>query len=147
VKFVTLPLDGAPRRSAAGLAGLAVTFPWPFLSPDIASRHLLLWECVKDAVYATKVTGVDDLKARIGDVITTAGRGALVARGDNRDSDWTFPFDTQNCAECMKNLCMRPSNKISFTFCWQFVILNLILKLVRDFWFTPNFHKSIVIRK
>jgi hypothetical protein len=36
-----------------------------------------LWDYVKDKVYATKVTGVEDLKTRIRDVITAINRGML----------------------------------------------------------------------
>jgi hypothetical protein len=36
-----------------------------------------LWGYVKDNVYVTKVTGIEDLKARIRDVIKTINRGML----------------------------------------------------------------------
>jgi hypothetical protein len=36
-----------------------------------------LWGYVKDKVYATKVTGVEDLKTWIRNVVTTISRGTL----------------------------------------------------------------------
>jgi hypothetical protein len=33
-----------------------------------------------------------------------------------------------------KTLCMCPSNKISFTFSWQYIIFNLIVNLVKYIW-------------
>jgi hypothetical protein len=49
--------------------------------PDPQTLHLytsfFLWGYVKDKVYATKVTGVEGLKTRIRDVITTINRGML----------------------------------------------------------------------
>jgi hypothetical protein len=42
-----------------------------------AQLDFILWGCVKDKVYVTKVTGVEDLKTRIRDVITTINRGML----------------------------------------------------------------------
>jgi hypothetical protein len=50
---------------------------WPPQSPVITPLDFFLWGYVKDKVYATKVTGVEDLKTRIRDVITTISRGML----------------------------------------------------------------------
>jgi hypothetical protein len=83
--------DGAPPHWGRIVRDcLDVTFPnrwpgrdgplaWPPRSPDITPLDLFLWGYVKDKVYATKVTGVEDLKIRIRDVITTINRG-MVAR-------------------------------------------------------------------
>jgi hypothetical protein len=45
------------------------TIAWPPRFPDITPVDFFLWSYVKDKVYATKVTGVEDLKTRIRDVI------------------------------------------------------------------------------
>jgi hypothetical protein len=50
---------------------------WPPRSADITPLDLFLWGYVKDKVYATKITGVEDLKTRIRDVIKTINRGML----------------------------------------------------------------------
>jgi hypothetical protein len=50
---------------------------WPPRSPDITPLDFFLWGSVKDKVYTTQVTGVEDLKTRIRDVITTINRGML----------------------------------------------------------------------
>jgi hypothetical protein len=49
----------------------------PPQSPDIIPLDFFLWGYVKDKVYATKVTGVEDLKTRIRDAITPINRGML----------------------------------------------------------------------
>jgi hypothetical protein len=46
--------------------------------PHIAPLDFDLWGYVKDTFYATKVTGVEDLKTGIRDVITAISRGKLV---------------------------------------------------------------------
>jgi hypothetical protein len=46
-------------------------------SPDITPLDVFLWGYVKDKVCTTKVTGVEDPKTRIRDVITTINRGML----------------------------------------------------------------------
>jgi hypothetical protein len=54
--------------------------------PNPQALHLLdffLWGYVKDKFYATKVTGVEDLKTFIRDVITTINRGEW-------NFDWMF---------------------------------------------------------
>jgi hypothetical protein len=50
---------------------------WPPRFPDITPIDFFLWGYVKDKVYATMVTGVEDLKTRIRDVITIINRGML----------------------------------------------------------------------
>jgi hypothetical protein len=50
---------------------------WPPRSPDTTPLDFFLWGYVKDKVYATKVTGLEDLKTRIRDIITTINRGML----------------------------------------------------------------------
>jgi hypothetical protein len=79
--------DGAPPHWGRIVRDcLDATFPnrwlgrdgslaWPPRSPDITPLDFFLWRYVKDKVYATKGTGVEDLKTRIRDVITTINRG------------------------------------------------------------------------
>jgi hypothetical protein len=50
---------------------------WPSRSPDITPLDFFLWGYVKDKVYASRVTRVEDLKTRIRDVITTIDGGML----------------------------------------------------------------------
>jgi hypothetical protein len=50
---------------------------WLPRSADITRLDFILWGYVKDKFYATKVTGLEDLKTRIRDVITTINRGML----------------------------------------------------------------------
>jgi hypothetical protein len=50
---------------------------WPPRSTDITPLDFFLWGYVKDKVYATKVTGVEDLKTWIRDVITIINKGML----------------------------------------------------------------------
>jgi hypothetical protein len=81
--------DGAPSHWGRIVRDyLDATFPncwlgrdgslaWPPRSPDITPLDSFLWGYVKDKVYATKVTVVEDLKTRIRDVITTINRGML----------------------------------------------------------------------
>jgi hypothetical protein len=51
-----------------------LTLPNP---PDITPLDFFLWGQTKDKVYGTKVTGVEDLKTQIRNVITTLNRGML----------------------------------------------------------------------
>jgi hypothetical protein len=125
--------DGAPPHWGRIVRDyLDATFPnrwlgrngplaWPPRSPDIAPLDFFLWGYVKDKVYATKVTGVEDQKTRIRDVITIINTGMLARTWEELE----FRLDvlpatqvsTLKCAECIKKtLCMYPSNKISFTF-------------------------------
>jgi hypothetical protein len=81
--------DGAPPHWGRIVRDyLDATFPnrwlgrdgplaWPPQSPDITPLDSFLWGYVKDKVYATKVTVVEDLKTGIRDVITTINRGML----------------------------------------------------------------------
>jgi hypothetical protein len=84
-----LPADGAPSHCGrTGSDYLDATLPnrwlgrdgplaWPPSSPDITPLDLFLWDYVKDKFYATKVKGVEGLKARIRVVITTINRCKL----------------------------------------------------------------------
>jgi hypothetical protein len=45
--------------------------PWPPHSPDITPFDSFLWGCVKDTVYKTPVTSLDELKLRIVAAIET----------------------------------------------------------------------------
>jgi hypothetical protein len=89
IKFVIFQQDGAPPHWGRIVRDyLDATFPnrwlgtdgplaWPPRSPDITPPDLFLWGYFKDKVYATKITGVEDLKTRIRDVNTTINRGML----------------------------------------------------------------------
>jgi hypothetical protein len=46
--------------------------PWPPRSPDITPLDFFLWGYVKDIVYKTPVTSLDELKLRIVAAIETA---------------------------------------------------------------------------
>jgi hypothetical protein len=86
------------------LTAVMQRLPLAFLSrsPDITPVDFFLWCHVKDKDCATMVTGVEDLKTRIIDVITTINRGMLVARRKNCNFDWMiFVRQTLNCAECI----------------------------------------------
>jgi hypothetical protein len=88
--MVIFQQDGAPSHWGRIVRDyLDATFPnrwlgkdgplaWPPRSPDITPLVFLMWGYVKDKVSATKVTGVEDMKIWIRDVITTINRGMLV---------------------------------------------------------------------
>jgi hypothetical protein len=95
---------------------------WPPWSPDIIPVDFFLSGYVKDKVYAVKVTGVEDMKTWIRDVITTISRSMLaytweelefwldilyVTYGSHIEVHWVY----EN-----KTLCVYPSNKTTFTF-------------------------------
>jgi hypothetical protein len=116
-----------PRHIGVGLSvtvwmlGRDGPLAWPPRSPDITPLDFFLWGYVKDKVYVTKVTGVEDLKKRIRDVITTITRGGMLARTwEELEFDRLFSVrhtvPTLKCAECIKKNFMYVSNKISFTF-------------------------------
>jgi hypothetical protein len=89
----------------------------------LASLSFFLWSYVKDKVYATRATGVEDLKTRIRDVITTINRGMLARTWEELEFQLDVLHVTQGAhievrTDCMggKKKIMYPSNKISFTF-------------------------------
>jgi hypothetical protein len=69
-----------------------------------------------------EVTGVEDLKTRIRDVITTINRGMLARTWEELEFRLDVLRATQGahievrCVYEKKTLCIYPSNKISFTF-------------------------------
>jgi hypothetical protein len=63
--------------------------------PDITHLDFFLWGYVKDKVYATKVTGVEDLKTQIRDVITTINRGMLACTWEELEFRLNVPCMTQ----------------------------------------------------
>jgi hypothetical protein len=90
-------------------------------TPDIVSLDFFLCCYVKDKVCAAMVTEVEDLKARIRDVITKSAEASWLAHGRKWNFDCNFALrhsvSTRKCAECIKKiLYMYPSNDISFTF-------------------------------
>jgi hypothetical protein len=93
----------------------------PPRSPDITSQTSFLWGYVKDKVYATKGTGVEDLKTRIRMSSQQSTEACWLTHGKNWNFDWMYSVRHRvlilKCAECIKKaLFMYPSNKISFTF-------------------------------
>jgi hypothetical protein len=73
-----------------------------------------------------EVTGVEDMKTRIRDVITTINRGLLARTWEQLEFQLDVLRATQDAHievrwVSEKALCMYPSNKISFTF---FIIFN-----------------------
>jgi hypothetical protein len=147
--------DGAPPHWGRIVRDcLDATFPnrwpgrdgrlaWPPRSPDITPLDFFLWSYVKDKVYATKVTWVEDPKTRIRDVVTTINRGMLACTweelGFRLDVFVRHRVPTLKCAECIKKLwvCIYQI-KLVWHFPWKFIIFNFIVKLVRDFW--PNLY-------
>jgi hypothetical protein len=53
------------------LVGRDGPIPWPPRSPDVTPLDFFLWRYVKDIVYKTPVTSLDELKLRIVAAIET----------------------------------------------------------------------------
>jgi hypothetical protein len=99
--------DGAPSHwGTIARDCLDATFPnrwlgrdgplaWPPRSPDITPLDFFLWGYVKDKVYVTKVTGVEDMKTRIRDAITIINRGMLVRTWEDLEFRLDFLRATQ----------------------------------------------------
>ena len=51
--------------------------PWPPRSSDITPLDFFLWGYIKDIVYKTKVSDIDDLKQRISNAMTTINEAML----------------------------------------------------------------------
>jgi hypothetical protein len=103
---------------------------WPPRSPDITPLRLLSWGYVKDKVYATKVTGIEDVKTWIRDVITAINRGMLARTWEELEFQLMFSVrhrvPTLKSAECMKKkfyVCIHEIKLVSH-FSWQFIIFN-----------------------
>jgi hypothetical protein len=126
--------DGAPPHWGRIVRDyLDTTFPnrwlgrdgplaWTHRSPDITPLDFFLWGYVKDKVYATKVTGVEDLKTRIRDAITPINRGMLARTWEELEFRLDILRATQDAhievpsVYEKKTFCIYPSNKINFTF-------------------------------
>jgi hypothetical protein len=68
---------------------------WPPRSLEITLLDFFLWNYVKDKVCTAKVTGVQDLKTRIRDVIMTINRGKLARTWEELEFRLDFLHATQ----------------------------------------------------
>jgi hypothetical protein len=139
--------DGAPPHWGRIVRDcLGATFPnlwlgrdgqlaWPPRSPDITPLDFVLWGYGKDKVYATKVTGDEDLNTLIMDVITTINIGMLARIWKELEFRLDVLRATQGAhievrwVHEKKTLCIYPSNKISFTFFLAIYIFYLSCKI------------------
>jgi hypothetical protein len=72
-------------------------FAGPPRFPDITPLDFFLCDYVKDKVYATKDTGIEDLKTQIRDVITTIKRGMLARTWEELE----FRLDVVRATHCV----------------------------------------------
>jgi hypothetical protein len=99
---------------------------WPPRSQDITPPHISLRNGIKGNFCATAVTALKIGRHKSGMSSQQSTVACWLQHGKNRNFNCMFSVRHRvpklNCAECMKK--QYTSNKISFTFSWQFIFYN-----------------------